>query len=175
MGGFADDALLSVPLMMVIVLTVRLGVSDSGILPALVITSLYAFVLESLWGATLGAMLFGLRVRSADGARAPWWRILIRTGIGAAVGALPILFWLIAQAAGYEAWLQTHGTTFSILSSMATLGITAAMFLTARRENGYASLYDMISGTRIRVRPAERGRRVGTAAAPSSTETAEDL
>ena len=63
---------------------------------------------------------------------------------------------------------------YAVLSSMVILGITAAMFLTARRENGYASLYDMISGTRVRVRPAERARRVGTAAAPSSTETAED-
>ncbi len=175
LAGFADRAILSVPLAMVIVLTARLGASNSGIWPALAISSTYAFVLESLWGATLGAMLFGLRVRSADGARAPWWRILMRTGIGAAVGALPILFWRIAQAAGYEAWLQTHGTAFSILSSMATLGVTAAMFLTARHENGYASLYDMMSGTRIRVRPVERGRRVETATAPSSTETAEEF
>ena len=70
--------------------------------------------------------------------------------------------------------MQTHATAFAVLSSMVTLGITAAMFLTARRENGYASLYDMISGTRVRVRPAERGRRVGTATAPSPAETAED-
>ena len=175
LAGFADSVILSVPLMVVVILTARLGSTDSmGIVPALVISSLYAFVLESLWGATLGAMLIGLRVRSADGARAPWWRILIRTGIGAAVGALPILYWRIAQAAGYEGWLQTHVTLFAILSSMSTLGITAAMFLTARPENGYASLYDMISGTRVRVRPAERGRPVGTATAPSSTETAED-
>jgi len=145
-----------------------------GIVPALVVGSLYEFVLVSLWGATFGAMLFGLRVRSADGARAPWWRVLIRTGIRTGVGALPILFHRIAQAAGYEIWLQTHGTAFAMLSSMSTLGITAAMFLTARRENGYASLYDMISGTRVRVRPAERARHVGMATVPSPAETAED-
>ena len=160
---------------MVLFVTTRLGSPGPMVfVSALAVGSLYAFVLESLWGATLGAMLFGLRVRSVDGARAPWWRILIRTGIGTGVGALPILYQLIAQAAGYGAWLQTHETAFSILSSMSTLGITAAMFLTARRENGYASLYDMISGTRVRIRPAERGRRVGKATAPSSTETAED-
>jgi hypothetical protein len=119
-------------------------------------------------------MLLGLRVRSADGARAPWWRILIRIGILSAIDALQILFGLIAQALGYEGWLQTHAALFSVLSSMSTMGITAAMFLTARRENGYASLYDLISGTRIRIRPAERGRRVGTATAPSPTETTED-
>jgi uncharacterized RDD family membrane protein YckC len=147
----------------------------ANLLPALVVGSLYQFVLESLWGATLGGMLFRLRVRSADGARAPWRRILIRTGIGFAVGALPILSWRIAEAAGYGAWLQTHGPLFSTLSSMVSLGITASMFLTARRENGYASLYDMISGTRVRVRPAERGRRVGLATAPSSAEISEDL
>jgi uncharacterized RDD family membrane protein YckC len=168
LAGFADGVIQSVPLMGLISLTANL-------LPALVVGSLYQFVLESLWGATLGGMLFRLRVRSADGARAPWRRILIRTGIGFAVGALPILSWRIAEAAGYGAWLQTHGPLFSTLSSMVSLGITASMFLTARRENGYASLYDMISGTRVRVRPAERGRRVGLATAPSSAEISEDL
>ena len=175
LAGFADSGILSVPMLAIMILTTRVGSTDSmGIVPALVVGSLYAFVLESLWGATLGAMLVGLRVRSADGARAQWWRILIRTALSAALGALPVLCVLIARAAGYEVWLQTHLTAFALLSSMSTLGITAAMFLTARRENGYASLYDMISGTRVRVRPAERGRRVGTATAPSPAETAED-
>jgi uncharacterized RDD family membrane protein YckC len=179
LAGFADSIILYVPVFMVVLLTARLTAQESspnsmGILPALVIGSLYQFVLESLWGATLGAMLFSLRVRSADGARAPWWRILIRTGISTAVGALPILYRSIAQPAGFEGWVQTHPTLFAVLSSMSTVGITAAMFLTARRENGYASLYDMISGTRIRISPAERGRREGTATAPFPAETAED-
>src|SRR6185295_7204513 len=179
LAGFADSLILSVPVMAVFLLTARLTSQTStdnptGFWSALAIGSLYGFVLESLWGATLGEMLYGLRVRSADGARAPWWRILIRTGIGAGVGALQILHWWIAQAAGYGGWVQTHASLFAILSSMITLGITAAMFLTARRENGYASLYDMISGTRVVVRPAERARRMGTAAALSSTESAED-
>ena len=171
LAGLADSVILAFPALMAVALTTE---DEMGFLSALGVGALYAFVLESLWGATLGAMLFRLRVRSADGARAPWWRILIRTGIGTAVGALPILYGLIARAAGFDGWLQTHATPFAILSSMSTLGITAAMFLTARRENGYASLYDMISGTRVRVRPAERGRRVGTATAPASTETTED-
>ena len=75
LAGFADSVILSGPLLMVMALTT----DAMDLLSALVVGSLYAFVLESLWGATLGAMLFGLRVRSADGARAPWWRILIRT------------------------------------------------------------------------------------------------
>jgi len=179
LAGFADSGILSVPMIAVVVLTTRLASQPSqaypmGIGPALGIGSLYQFVLESLWGATLGEMLFGLRVRSADGTRAPWWRILIRTGIGAAVGALPILCHRIAQAAGFAGWVQTHGTLFAVLSSMSILGITAVMFLTARPENGYASLYDMISGTRVRIRPAERGRHVRTVTAPSPVETAED-
>jgi eukaryotic-like serine/threonine-protein kinase len=179
LGGLADSLILSVPVMAVFVLTTRLASQTSpensmGFGSALAIGSLYGFVLESLWGATLGEMFYGLRVRSADGARAPWWRILIRTGIGAGVSASQILHWWIAQAAGYEGWLQIHATLFAVLSSMVTLGITAAMFLTARRENGYASLYDMISGTRVVVRPAERARRVETTAPPSPTETPED-
>jgi uncharacterized RDD family membrane protein YckC len=174
LGGFADGVILIVPMLAVSALTSEGSPQNPvGIRSSLAIGFFYGFVFESLWGATLGEMLFRLRVRSEDGTRAPWWRILIRTGIGTAVGALQILFWLIPQAAGYGGWLQAHAPAYAVLSSIVILGITAAMFLTARRENGYASLYDMISGTRVRVRPAERGRRVGTATAPSPAETAE--
>src|SRR5262245_9516237 len=164
LAGSADSFILSVPLLAVLALTP----SPNPVGPAIGIGFLYGFVLESLWGATLGEMLFGIRVRSADGARAPWWRILIRMGILSAVGALQAPVWAIAEAAGF-------GTTaISIGSSVIVLGASAAMFLTARNHNGYASLYDMISGTRLRVRPAERGRSVEMANAPTSTETAED-
>jgi uncharacterized RDD family membrane protein YckC len=173
LAGFADSIILSVPVFVVLFLATRVTAQPMTQNPAafwssLAISFLYGFVLESLWGATLGEMLFGIRVRSADGARAPWWRILIRMGILSAVGALQAPIWAIAQAAGF-------GTTaISIGSSVIVLGASAAMFLTARNHNGYASLYDMISGTRVRIRPAERGRRVGTATAPTSSENAED-
>ena len=175
LAGFADGVILTGPVLAVSALTTAASPQnpvDFG--SSLAIGFFYGFIFESLWGATLGEMLLGIRVRSADGARAPWWRILIRTGIGTAVSALQILFWLIPQAAGYGGWLQTHAPVYAVLSSIVILGITAAMFITARLENGYAALYDMISGTRVVVRPAERARRVGTAAAPSPSETAED-
>jgi eukaryotic-like serine/threonine-protein kinase len=168
LAGSADGFILSVPLLAVLALTP----SANPLGPAIGIGFLYGFILESLWGATLGEMLFGIRVRSADGARAPWWRILIRMGILSAVGALQILFWGIAQAAGFDSSSQTQASAIAVLSSMVTMGIMAAMFLTARSHNGYASLYDMISGTRVRVRRAERARRVATATA-SPAETAE--
>jgi len=93
-------------------------------------------------------------------------------GILSAVSALQILVWGIAQAAGFDSSSQTQASAIAVLSSMVTMGIMAAMFLTARSHNGYASLYDMISGTRLRVRRAERARRVATATA-SPEETAE--
>jgi hypothetical protein len=169
LAGSADNFILSVPVLAVVALTAAVS-----IWPSLAIGFFYEFVPESLWGATLGEMLFRIRVRSEDGTRAPWWRILIRIGIVSGLGALPIPFGMIARAAGYGGWLQTHGPLFATLSSIVALGISAAMFLTARSYNGYASLYDMVSGTRVRVRPAERGRRVLTATAPPSTETVED-
>lgn len=159
LAGAADGFILSVPLLAVM----ALALSANPLVPALGIGFLYGFVLESLWGATLGERLFRLRVRSEEGARAPWWRILIRTGILSAVSALQILFWGIAQAAGFDSSSPTQASAIAVVSSMVTMGIMAAMFLTARNHNGYASLYDMISGTRIRVRRAERTRRVATA------------
>jgi uncharacterized RDD family membrane protein YckC len=175
LAGWADGVIMIGPVLAVSALTREASPQNPvGFGSSLAIGFFYGFVFLSLWGATLGEMLFRLRVRSEDGTRAPWWRILIRTGIGTAVAALQILFWLIPQAAGYGAWLQAHAPVYATLSSMVILGITAAMFLTARRENGYASLYDQISGTRVRVRPAERGRRAGTTTAPSPAETTED-
>src|SRR5688572_28570298 len=75
--GFADSIILAVPVLMVMAVTTRLGSTGPMVfVSALTVGSLYAFVFECLWGATLGAMLCGLRVRSANGGRAPWWRIL---------------------------------------------------------------------------------------------------
>ncbi len=180
LAGFADSVILSVPLFTLIALTTDFVAQPSqaasvSIWPSLGVGFFYAFALESLWGATLGEMLFGLRVRSVDGARAPWWRILIRTGIVSGVGTLQVLFWKVAQAAGSESSLQTHAPAISVLISIVTMGILGAMFLTARRHNGYAALYDKISGTRVRVRPAERGQRVEMASVPSPAEAAEDF
>jgi uncharacterized RDD family membrane protein YckC len=173
LAGFADGVVLSVPTLSVMVLTARLATQPSTENPvafwaSLAIGFLYGFVLESLWGATLGEMLFGIRVRSADGARAPWWRILMRMGILSAVGALQAPVWAIGEAAGFG------NVAISIGSTVIMLGASAAMFLTARSHNGYASLYDMISGTRLRIRPVERERHVGTATVPFPAETAED-
>jgi len=177
LGGFADAAIQTVPWLAVFALTgdlaAQTGPAKVGIWPFIGIGFFYAFVFESLWGATLGEMLLGIRVRSENGDRAPWWRILIRVGILSGLGALQIPFWMIGEAAGYGGSPQSL-TAVSIVSSMITLGISWAMFLTARRDNGYASLYDKISGTRVRVRRAERGLRVGTAAAPSPAERLED-
>src|SRR5262249_59741896 len=89
-----------------------------------------------------------------------------------AVSAMQVLFGGIDQAAGFDGSSQPQASAIAVLSSMVTMGILAAMFLTARSHNGYASLYDMISGTRLRVRRAERARRVTTATA-SPAETAE--
>jgi uncharacterized RDD family membrane protein YckC len=175
LGGFADGVMMIAPILAVSALTKEASPQNPvGIWSSLAIGFFYGFVFESLWGATLGEMLFRLRVRSEDGTRAPWWRILTRTGIGTAVGALQILFWLIPQVAGYGGWLQAHAIGYSVFSSIVIMGITAAMFLTARYDNGYASLYDMISGTRVVVRPAERGRHVETVTAASPAETVED-
>jgi uncharacterized RDD family membrane protein YckC len=166
LAGSADGFILALPLLAVMAL--RSSANPFG--PALGIGFLYGFILESLWGATLGEMFFGIRVRSADGSRAPWWRILIRMGILSAVSALQILVWMIAQAAGFDSSSQTQASAIAVLSAMVSMGTLAAMFLTARSHNGYASLYDMISGTRLRVRRAERARRIATA---SPAETAE--
>src|SRR5688572_9283107 len=54
LAGFADSVILSVPILIVLVLTTRLGLTGPTALgPALVVGSLYALVLETVWAATL--------------------------------------------------------------------------------------------------------------------------
>src|SRR5262245_34730446 len=67
LAGFADSIVLSVPIGIILFIAARAG-STNGLVPALALGTLYAFTFESLWGATLGEMFLGLRVRSADGA-----------------------------------------------------------------------------------------------------------
>ncbi len=121
----------------------------------------YYFFFEGLWGASPGKRLFGLRVTSTDGGAPSWSRIARRTAIFYVPNLLSTLLVLAAGAlafttpgsAGVNRFL-TSADVREAAGSIATLLLLAALFLSARRHNGWAGLHDLASGTRVVSRAA---------------------
>jgi hypothetical protein len=93
-------------------------------------------------------------VTSADGAAASWSRIARRT----TVFHLPNLLFALLVVAGA---ITVDTALAAQARELASVVLGAALYLTARRHNGWAALHDLASGTRVVSRSAVT-RRVGT-------------
>ena len=131
------------------------------------LTAAYFLIVEGATGASLGKRLFGLRVATPDGAAASWLRLAGRTATYHLPNLAMTIFVLrfgalrdfAAGSAGVSA-LVTADTLGNLAGSAATLLLTAALFLTARRRNGWAALHDLTSGTRVVSRAPEGAQRI---------------
>ena len=119
------------------------------VVPLLLIPIAYFGVCETVWGASLGKWIVGLRVvttelRPVDGRRA-----FIRAGL-----------WTLSTLPGALAWLVLGPQTWSATTSRAgTSGYLAAygaglmgfglLFATARARNAFAGLHELLTGTRV--------------------------
>jgi len=119
---------------------------------------LYFAVLEGIWGAGLGKWLKGLRVVRPDGAAPGVARALIRglVPILCVEGVrMPLTMTFISEAE----WTGGQTALF-VLAAVVCGWIPALLALRTRRENGFAAVWDLASGTRVVVKPK------GTAPAP---------
>ena len=112
---------------------------------------LYFSIVEGIWGAGLGKRLKGLRVVRTDGrqpgiARA-LLRILIPIGCFEAF-RIPIMLATISDTG----WTGLQ-TTMLIVTANVAVWIPVLLTLIARRENGFATVWDLASGTRVIVKP----------------------
>jgi hypothetical protein len=137
----------------------------------------YFAVSEGIWGAGLGKWIMNLRVACADGRAPGVARALLRI-------AIPVLFiecvrvpLSIATLPEGE-WSSAYLLLFLGLSILMPW-IVFLLWLPARRGNGFATAWDLATGTRVVVRPRgmarstlQRDQRAEPAAesAPSSTE-----
>ncbi|HEX7797080.1 MAG TPA: protein kinase [Vicinamibacterales bacterium] len=119
----------------------------------------YYLCLEPIWGASLGKRLFGLRVRSTS--TRPAIAIALRTLIFYAPNVI-IAVLLIAfpnLPTGFEIDRRSSDNHWSVrtkpgdLQNNLTLILTAALFATARRRNGWAAVHDQATATLV-VAPA---------------------
>ncbi len=112
---------------------------------------LYFSIAEGIWGAGLGKRLKGLRVVRTNGKP---------TGIGRAFVRifLPILCiegvrmpLMLALISDYD-WTRTQTVLF-VSAAIICAWIPVLLTLRARRENGFTTVWDLISGTRVVIKP----------------------
>src|SRR5205823_2058481 len=123
------------------------SLQSSIALGALLYQSLYFSILEGVWGASLGKAICHLRVvgprRNAAGFRAPLRFVIFR--FSSLIGI-------------FLSWSNSR-LTFLFTSALPGAIARLAFFITARRENGYAALHDLITNTRVVAVPREKPQR----------------
>ena len=156
---------LSVVMAGMIVVMPRAARSENKQLPWLILfaavtylTPVLTFVIpEGLWGATLGKAMLGLRVVGRKRRLPGIPRALLRAVI---VFAAFIIGSLVPKLCGYVGLISRDGT-HSVLGNPLQnillvlppyLGLLL-LFVTARRKNGQAAIQDLLSGTRVVVKP----------------------
>ena len=111
---------------------------------------LYFGIAEGIWGAGLGKWLKGLRVVRPNGRPPGFLRALVRIVIPilCVEGArMPLTMAFISNAE----WTALQTALFVILSIICGC-IPAVLARIARRENGFATIWDLASGTRVVVK-----------------------
>jgi hypothetical protein len=117
---------------------------------------LYFGISEGIWGAGLGKYLKGLRVVRTNGRPPGFVRALIRIVIpvGCVEGVrMPLMMALISGAD----WSRFQVLLF-ISSTIVCPWLAVLLTLSARRENGFATVWDLVSGTRVVVKPKGAAR-----------------
>jgi uncharacterized RDD family membrane protein YckC len=112
---------------------------------------LYFTVTEGIWGAGLGKWLKGLQVVRTNGRRPGPGRALIRilVPIACAEGIrMPLMMVLISDSdwTGFQ-------TAMFVVAAIVCASLPGLLASRARRENGFATLWDLASGTRVVIKP----------------------
>jgi uncharacterized RDD family membrane protein YckC len=127
----------------------------------------YFGTFEGMWGASLGKRLLGLRVVGKDGhdpglARG-WLRALIFFKVPALCVGVPLI--VIGQGRALLLSPMELQLLFSVQHPLIAFAVrwgsfllTASLFITARRHNGFAGLHEVLSRTRVVQRSQRHGR-----------------
>jgi uncharacterized RDD family membrane protein YckC len=132
--------------------------------------TLYFCICEGLWGAGLGKLLKGLRVVRDDGSPPGLGRGLVRS-------LLPILCvegvrtpLTMAFISGTE-WTGLDIALLVIIANVCGW-IPMLLMIRARRENGFSTVWDLLSGTRVIIKPKSSERPALEALARSDARSA---
>lgn len=131
----------------------------------------YFAVTEGLWGAGLGKWVMNLRVVTQEGRCPGILRALLRIVIPiAAIESVRVPLSVATLPAGE--WSSLNFLVFTGLAIFSPW-IAALLWLPARRSNGFAASWDLLTGTRVVVRPTGSRRPAeGTADRAAAGEQA---
>jgi eukaryotic-like serine/threonine-protein kinase len=115
----------------------------------------YYAVTEGIWGAGLGKMTAGLRVVRRDGQLAGIPRAALRAAVWSIPIILPPLLVMVFMSPGAVSKADANDL---LPTDWAWIPLTLLLFITMRARNGYAALQDLLSGTRVIVRPKTQTR-----------------
>ncbi len=125
-------------------------------LPFFLWYALYRAVSEGLWGAGVGKALCGLRIVGGDGQAPGFVRALVRVLVYMVPFTLPpFVLMAVMSVEDVRAVLDRGGFLFT---DWVWIPLTVAWFITMRARNGYAALHDLVTGTRVIVRPKTQPR-----------------
>jgi uncharacterized RDD family membrane protein YckC len=151
LAGMADHALFSVLVVPMTLFLVMRGTPEFGLSVSIghtLVLTLYFALLESLWGASLGKRLAGLRVIRLDGQRPELLRALARAAVYQTSSLVSIVPTAIVGSAKMNEWATQHPGV-GLLIAVSFYAAIAALFSTARRRNGFAAVHDRLTGTRV--------------------------
>jgi serine/threonine protein kinase len=127
---------------------------------------LYFGITEGLWGASAGKALVGLRVarlnRSAPGIPRAFLRSVLLQAV------------IIVEILRYNVTDVTQVTTGSYVWLFVQILFFLLFFVTARRQNGFAGLHDLWTGTRV-IQKAAYQPRVTMSQADDTVTTTEGM
>ena len=118
---------------------------------------LYLILSEGIWGTSIGKKIYKMRVQGPDGAVPGILRAFVRNWV------ISVLYGLYKLSDGLSTnfinlWQEIKpGTLGSLLSNLVSVFLFVLcgfiLFSTAKQKNGFAGLHDLISGTRVVVKP----------------------
>jgi uncharacterized RDD family membrane protein YckC len=117
---------------------------------------LYYAVAEGLWGAGLGKTVCGLRVIGPDRNVPGLPRALLRTMIYIAPSILPSLVLMAVMPLSEMRAALARGQV--LITDWLWLPLFGLLFVTMRSRSGYAAIHDLVSRTRVIVRPKTQPR-----------------
>jgi len=123
---------------------------------------------ESLWGASLGKAICGLRVVDVEGQPAQARFVMLRAALYSASERTPNLIWYVVQRlrtlpTDALALAELHGSVLTI----AEIVTRVMLFISARRSNGFAGIHDLITRTRVVRQSITRAHRVAGSPLPA--------
>lgn len=105
------------------------------------VRNLYFGILEGIWGASAGKALVGLRVARLDRSAPGIPRALLRSLLLQSPALVELLRYQVTDVTQITPW------TYSWLAFQ--IFFFLLLFVTARRQNGFAAVHDLWTGTRV--------------------------